>query len=87
MLDVLCITLIITFILMLIIGVVYDIPDGYYWSVITTISIITLLSIILSFIDKTKPTAIDVYRGKTTLEITYKGGIAIDSIVVFKERK
>jgi hypothetical protein len=27
----------------------------------------------------------DVYRGKTTLEITYKEGIAIDSVVVWKE--
>ena len=27
--------------------------------------------------------AIDVYRGKTTLEITYKDGVAIDSTVVF----
>ena len=31
------------------------------------------------------PTAIDVYKGKTTLEITYKDGIPIDSIVVFKK--
>ena len=34
-----------------------------------------------------KPTAIDVYQGKTTLEITYKDGIAIDSVVVFKEEQ
>lgn len=31
------------------------------------------------------PKAIDVYRGRTTLEITYKDSIPIDSIVVFKE--
>lgn len=31
------------------------------------------------------PQAIDVYRGKTTLEITYKDSIPIDSVVVFKE--
>lgn len=30
------------------------------------------------------PIAIDVYRGKTTLEITYKDTIPIDSVVVFK---
>lgn len=30
------------------------------------------------------PEAIDVYRGKTTLEITYKDSIPIDSVVVFK---
>lgn len=27
---------------------------------------------------------IDVYRGKTTLEITYRDSIAIDSVVVWK---
>lgn len=31
-----------------------------------------------------KPTAIDVYRGKTTLEITYRDSVAIDSTVVYK---
>ena len=30
-------------------------------------------------------TPMDVYRGKTTLEITYRGGIAIDTTVVWKE--
>ena len=33
-----------------------------------------------------KPTAMDVYQGKTTLEITYKDGIPVDSIVVFKNK-
>lgn len=32
------------------------------------------------------PQAIDVYRGKTTLEITYKDSIPVDSIVVFKTK-
>ena len=30
--------------------------------------------------------AIDVYRGKTTLEITYRDSVAIDSTVVYKIR-
>lgn len=30
------------------------------------------------------PTALDVYRGKTTLEITYRDSVAIDSVVVYK---
>lgn len=30
------------------------------------------------------PQAIDVYRGKTTLQITYKGNIPIDTTVVYK---
>ena len=32
-----------------------------------------------------KPSAMDVYQGNTTLEITYRDGVAIDSTVVFKE--
>ena len=35
-------------------------------------------------IDKDTPTALDVYRGKTTLEITYRDSVAIDSTVVYK---
>ena len=31
------------------------------------------------------PTAIDVYRGKTTLKVIYIDSIAIDTVVVFKE--
>lgn len=30
---------------------------------------------------------IDVYRGKTTLEITYRDSVAVDSVVVWKEEK
>lgn len=29
-------------------------------------------------------TAIEAYRGNTTLEITYKDGIPVDSVVVYK---
>lgn len=32
-----------------------------------------------------KPQAIDVYRGDTSLEITYRDSVAIDSIVVFRK--
>lgn len=28
---------------------------------------------------------LDVYRGKTTLEITYRDSVAVDSVVVWKE--
>ena len=39
---------------------------------------------VMSFV-KSEPTALDVYRGKTTLEITYRDSVAIDSTVVYKE--
>lgn len=31
-----------------------------------------------------EPTALDVYRGKTALEINYRDSVAIDSTVVYK---
>lgn len=49
--------------------------------------IISMLFTITLIIDNSEiePTALDVYQGKTTLEITYKDSIHVDSIVVFKE--
>lgn len=46
------------------------------------VTIIIVIIIILS----NQPTAMHVYQGKTTLEITYKDGVAVDSIVVFKNK-
>ena len=52
------------------------------------VSIILLLYQFLVFFcllyNLNKPKEIDVYRGKTTLEITYKNRVPIDSIVVWK---
>lgn len=39
------------------------------------------------FFKSIKPSAMDVYQGKTTLEITYKDGVPVDSVVVFKNNK
>lgn len=44
-----------------------------------------IVFVIIIIILANKPQAIDVYRGKTTLQITYKDSIAVDSVVVFKE--
>ena len=33
-----------------------------------------------------KPKAIDVYREKTTLEITYRDSVAVDTTVVWKDK-
>lgn len=43
-----------------------------------------IMTIIFTKVDSCSPQAIDVYKGKTTLEITYKDSVPIDSIVVFK---
>jgi membrane-bound ClpP family serine protease len=41
---------------------------------------------VLMLSEDSKPTAMDVYQGKTTLEITYKDGVPVDSVVVFKNK-
>lgn len=49
-----------------------------------TISAIILSALILYDENKNIPTALDVYQDKTTLEITYRDSIPIDTIVVLK---
>ena len=47
---------------------------------------VTFISCIIALIivEKQRIEPIDVYRGKTTLEITYRDSVAIDSTVVYK---
>ena len=46
---------------------------------VLVVILFTLLLIILF-----EPSAMDVYQGKTTLEVTYKENVPIDSVVVWK---
>ena len=46
---------------------------------------ITLFLYIILFEGDPPIKPIDVYRGKTTLEITYRDSVAVDSVVVWKE--
>ena len=48
--------------------------------------ILNVIIAICLIINLRKPRAIDVYQGNTTLEITYKDGTPIDSVVVWKNR-
>lgn len=73
---------------MLIIGIYDSIKyDNSSINVISFFLCIFILIILIATLSlKEKPKAIDVYRGKTTLEIIYKDGIAVDSTVVFKNK-
>ena len=50
------------------------------------IIIVFVLIFVQTLIQIHTPTAMDVYQGKTTLEITYKDGIPVDSTVVWKSK-
>lgn len=52
-------------------------------SVLISIDILLVLVGIVSISSK-NPTALDVYQGKTTLEITYRDSIPVDTIVIYK---
>lgn len=63
-----------------------DSDESMLCAVLGAIIIIFLIEGIHIIGEYTSPsiTPIDVYRGKTTLEITYKDSVAIDSVVVWK---
>lgn len=58
--------------------------DSFLFGVLTGAILFVIIWVIINLINPI-PTALDVYQGKTTLEITYKDSILIDTIVVFKE--
>lgn len=45
------------------------------------------IAIVITGSDVDSPSAIDVYRNKTTLEITSVDGVPTDSVVIFKKNK
>ena len=81
---------IITFILIVCI-MVYSIHKGKLeWIVLGFVAglLLVLFYILLAITCSSRriaPTAIDVYRGKTTLEIIYRDSVSVDSVVVWKE--
>ena len=58
---------------------------GVFIGVVITMSVVLELCLISNIIEKQKPSALDVYRGNTELEVTYVNGTPIDTIVVFKK--
>lgn len=57
---------------------------GLYGFFIGAALIIIMIGTIWTRYSITTPSAMDVYQGKTTLKITYKDSIPVDSVVVFK---
>ena len=58
--------------------------ENSFYKVFLTVN--SLIVFLLFLVLMGKPRAIDVYRGKTTLEITYKDRVPIDSTVVWKNK-
>lgn len=70
----------------LVFSLIYDGKVADVGSEIMKYSVIVLFTIcVCGIISISTPKAIDVYRGRTTLEITYRDSIHVDSVVMFKE--
>ena len=60
--------------------------DGLFISSLLIILIIIEVCLLNNIKEKTTPSALDVYRGNTELEITSVNGTPIDTVVVFKNK-
>lgn len=58
---------------------------GFFFGILIMILGATEIGIVSDIIREPKPKAMDVYQNKTTLEYTIRGGVKIDSVVVFKD--
>lgn len=62
--------------------------DGFYFGTFigsfTTILVVMEICLVSEIIGNPTPSALDVYRGNTELEITSVNGIPTDTVVVFK---
>lgn len=62
-----------------------DFDGGVCLGILLTVFCIIEIGIMSDIIKEPKPTSMDVYQGKTTLEYTIRDGEVIDSVVVWKE--
>ena len=58
---------------------------GVFIGIIVTILMVIEICLVSNIIEKPKPSALDVYRGNTELEVTSINGMPIDTVVVFKK--
>lgn len=82
---------ILIFALIILIGYIKDrwggsFEDGLFIASLLTILIIIEVCLLNIIKEKTIPSALDVYRGNTELEITSVNGTPIDTVVVFKNK-
>lgn len=77
-------------VLMVYIGIVIssnkisDFDGGVIFGVIFSVMFVIEVSLVSNVIEEPKPTAMDVYQGKTTLEYKIVDDVKTDSMVIFK---
>lgn len=62
---------------------IYD--DGFGNGVLAGLFFMMAFVVIICTLGEPRPTALDVYRNKTELEVTYKNTTPVDSTVIWKK--
>lgn len=74
------------YVVFLIWNIATDDKNGRFSSALFLTIVGIIFSILISLYENRNiPTALDVYQGKTTLQVTYRDSIPIDTIIVFKD--
>ena len=58
--------------------------DDIGWTIALTLIIAGILNIIIHHATEA-PSALDVYKGKTVLKITYEDKVPVDTVVIYKK--
>ena len=58
--------------------------DNIGWTIALTLIIAGILNIIIYHATEA-PSALDVYKGKTVLKITYEDKVPVDTVVIYKK--
>jgi hypothetical protein len=74
-------------ILAILVMAMFNNSDNWKFASISLLFSIALVALLGLLYLSSSPQAIDVYRGKTTLEYTVKDGVKTDSVVVFKDKE
>lgn len=56
------------------------------WTITLTLNIAGILNVIIYHATEA-PSALDVYKGKTVLKITYEDKVPVDTVVIYKKGK
>lgn len=58
--------------------------DNICLAIVLTLNIVGMLNVIIYHATEA-PSALDVYRGKTVLKITYEDKVPVDTVVIYKK--
>ena len=55
------------------------------WTIALTLNMVGMLNVMIYNYAIKAPSALDVYKGKTVLKITYEDKVPVDTVVIYKK--